>query len=148
MAKAFFINNLIRRENLSAMCLNDTQYQETKPLAYQAQFLSVEISDTDYNDFYKGKKDPIVNEDGTISAADLPATPYLQTEKEFEDHSHLYIGELERFKQHFPTHSKINEVQEVFNFVTKIDVTQLTFPHKNFRRYLIDNDKYIELNYI
>lgn len=149
MAKAFFINNAIRRSSLSAMCLNDTQYQETKPLAYQAQFLSVEISDTDYNDFYKGKKDVAVSEeDGTISAVDLPTIPQLQTEKQFEIDLIKYKNKLKDFKKFYPTHSKMSEIQNVSDFVNSIDVTQLTFPHKNFRRYLIDNDKYIELNYI
>lgn len=149
MAKAFFINNAIRRSSLSAMCLNDTQYQETKPLAYQAQFVSVEISDTDYNDFYKGKKEVAVNEeDGTISAVDLPTIPQLQTEKQFEIALIIYKNKLKDFKKFYPTHSKMSEIQNVSDFVNSIDITQLTFPHKNFKRHLVDNDRFIELAYI
>jgi len=148
MAKVFFNKRGISSENLTHMSLNDEQYQETKPLAYQTHFLVKECSDEDYNNFYRGRKNIVINEDESISSVDIPTEDINQTEIQFTKSKDDFYQKLIDFKEKFPNHSKISEIDSIINFVANIDISSLTFPHVHFNRYLINNDKFIILNFI
>ena len=148
MAKVFFNKEGIVAENISHMCLNDEQYQEQRPLDYQAHFLMRECSDEDYNNFYRGRKNIIINEDESITSEDLIEDNTNQTEILFTKFKTNFYNKLVDFKKDFPNHSKMSEIDSIIDFIDNIDISSLTFPHLHFEIYLINNDKYIILNFI
>ncbi len=148
MAKVFFTKEGIDLVNLSHMSLNDEQYQETKPLEYQTHYLIRECSDEDYNNFYRGRKNIILNEDGSITSGDLPEDTKNETEIQFTKSKNNFYNKLIDFKKNFPNHSKMSEIDSIIDFIDNIDIANFTFPHLNFIKYLINNDKYIDVKYI
>ena len=101
MAKVFFTKEGIDLVNLSHMSLNDEQYQETKPLEYQTHYLIRECSDEDYNNFYRGRKNIILNEDGSITSGDLPEDTKNETEIQFTKSKNNFYNKLIDFKKIF-----------------------------------------------
>ena len=73
MAKIFF-NGTVDLSTLSGMTLNDTQYQEIYSLSNQNHYTIKTCSDDDYNNFLKGKKIVVINDDESITSGDLPDT--------------------------------------------------------------------------
>jgi len=148
MAKVFFQKDNISNTSMVGMFLNETQFVETRPLAYLEHYTVVECSDEDYNNFYTGKKICKVNADGTITSLDPINDPEVTEEKDFRKLLQYYINDLLQFKEQWPNHSKISEIDDSIIFANTINIEDLTFPTKDPLRYLIDNNKYINIRLI
>ena len=129
MAKVFFQKDNISNTSMVGMFLNETQFVETRPLAYLEHYTVVECSDEDYNNFYTGKKICKVNADGTITSLDPINDPEVTEEKDFRKLLQYYINDS-------------------IIFANTINIGDLTFPTKDPLRYLIDNNKYINIRLI
>ena len=124
-----------------------TQYQERYPFGNQNHYVTKTCSDDDYNNFLRGQKIVVINSDESITSADLPSDYLNQTEKQFTQEKENYLDALLKFKENNSSHSKISDVNEVI-FVSSIDLSSLTFPHKTFQRYCQDNNKFTYLSYL
>lgn len=147
MAKAAFQKNNISNTTLCRLFSDDTAWAETTPLAHKVFYTFVDLSDTDYNNLYKGKKNIVINNDNTISTADLPDAS-TDNKVGFKKNRDIYLETLFSFKEKYPNHSKTSEINDVIDFIESIDVENLIYPHTEFHRHCVDNNKYIILSYI
>lgn len=148
MAKIIFNKNQKNSEGIVGGYLNETQLAFKMPSANLVHYTVLDCSDSDYNDFYTGKKHIVVNSDDSISAGDLETATTVTTEAEFTADIENILWELTEFKKKFPSHSKISEVDASITFCEGIDYSSLTYPGKTAKRYLIDNNKYINTRLI
>ena len=149
MAKIIFKKNNISEGSHVRSALNDTQLNQYILTDNFNTFTSVTVSDTDYNDLYKGKKYFTVNSDNTLTfTAHDHGSGNDSTEAEFDTDKENYINWLKNFKEKFPNHPKISEVTASIDFAEAIDKSTMTWPDDRFEKYMIDNNKYVDLKHI
>lgn len=148
MAKLYFIKNEKNLQGLAGGYLNETQLAHRMPTANLVHYTVLDCSDSNYDNFYKGKKHVVVNSDDSISEGDLETATTTTTQVRFTKEIEEILEDLREFKSKHPSHPKISEVDASITFCEDIDYSSLTYPGKTGKRYLIDNNKYVNINLI
>jgi hypothetical protein len=143
MAKMFFKKGDKSLTGLYKAGLNDAQIQTDIPSGDYSAYDIITISDDMYNNLYKGKKNWTISGD-TVSEVNHTTRADVDQE-EFERAVALHLEQLKAFKEQFPSHPKISEINASITFVEAIDTSSLTYPHDDLKSHCVASEKWIEL---
>jgi hypothetical protein len=142
MAKILFNEKTIEKNQISVIAL-DVDINLFCPPEKLVHYAVVEISDADYHSLFNGSKHINV-ENGNVTFKDQIFNGTLNTNEESFKHQVNYMKEtLSNFKEKYPTHSKMNDVNVCLNFLNNIDYSTLTYPTNAIDKYLSDNNVFI-----
>ena len=146
MAKMVFQKGNKTEAGLVKAGIDDAQIQTDIPANNYSTYDIVTISDSIYNNIYKGKKWFSISGD-TVTEVDAPAA-YSCSQEEFEKQVEINLESLKEFKERFPSHPKMTEIDACISFIEAIDTSSLTYPHDDLQAHCVTNNKWVELGLI
>lgn len=146
MAKMVFQKGNKTELGLVKAGIDDAQIQTDIPANNYSAYDILTVSDSIYNNIYKGKKWFSISED-TVNEVDNPTTAQV-SQTDFEKHIENYVAALKEFKERFPSHPKMTEIDACISFIEAIDTSSLTYPHNELKAYCAASDKWVELGLI